>query len=105
MSAGIGCFMYSPSPFYLASLHAVAKDHTSGLVIALSVLLVAAIYMWVIEAPIALHTIWPDPTIRAMTAANSWLARHGRTLIVIADTTFGGYLLGSGIYHLTHFVA
>jgi hypothetical protein len=54
----VGCFMYSSSPFYSASLHAVAKGHASGVVTALSVLLVAAIHMGVVEVPVALHATW-----------------------------------------------
>ena len=98
----VGCFMYSPSPFYLASLHAVAKGDESGVGTALSVLLIAVIYMWVVEVPIALHAIWPASTIRWMTATNTWVAKHGRTIIIIAAAGFGSYLLASGIDHLTH---
>ncbi|WP_166459853.1 GAP family protein [Amycolatopsis pithecellobii] len=97
---GVGVVMYTPSPLYLASLHAIAKAHERVLVAVLSVVLVAAIYMLVIEIPIIAHVIWPDATIRVITAVNTWLAEHGRTIIVLVSAGFGAYLIGSGIAHL-----
>ncbi len=96
----IGLLMYTPSPLYLASLHAIAKAHTSLLVTVLSIILVAVIYMLLIEIPIVAHAIWPDTTIRWVTAVNAWLARHGRTIIIIVAAGFGIYLITSGIVHL-----
>jgi Sap, sulfolipid-1-addressing protein len=96
----VGMLMYAPSPLYLASLHSIAKAHASPLVTALSVILVAIIYMLLIEIPIIAHAIWPDTTIRGVRAVNTWLAKHGRTIIVIVATGFGAYLIGSGITHL-----
>lgn len=97
---GIGMFMYSPSPFYLASLHAIVKGHSSALVSALYVILVAGIYMLLIEIPIIAHAIWPEATIRVVTAVNSWLAKHGRMIIMIAAAAFGAYLVITGLSHL-----
>ena len=97
---GFGMFMYSPSPLYLASLHAVAKGHAGLLATVLSVLLVAAIYMLLIEIPVVAHLAWPDKTVRGVTAVNAWLARHGRTIIIVVSAGFGAYLIVSGIAHL-----
>ncbi|MCD2195217.1 GAP family protein [Actinomycetospora endophytica] len=96
----IGLLMYSPSPLYLASLHAIAKAHESVLLTILSVLLVAAIYMLVIEIPVIAHAIWPEQTIRVVTAVNTWLGRYGRTIVVIAAGAFGIYLIISASVHL-----
>ncbi|MEU6646668.1 GAP family protein [Saccharomonospora sp. NPDC046836] len=96
----VGIFMYSPSPLYLASLHSIAKAHTSLLVTLLSIILVAAIYMLLIEIPIIAHLVWPDSTVRGVTAVNTWLAKHGRTIIIIVAAGFGIYLISSGIAHL-----
>ncbi|WP_236792390.1 GAP family protein [Amycolatopsis sp. GM8] len=97
---GIGILMYTPSPLYLASLHAIAKGHASLLVTVLSIILIAAIYMLMIEIPIIAHTIWPDATVRGVTVVNTWLAKHGRTIIIIVAAGFGVYLIVSGIAHL-----
>ncbi|WP_018335578.1 GAP family protein [Actinomycetospora chiangmaiensis] len=96
----VGLVMYSPSPLYLAALHAIAKAHAAVLVTILSVLLVAAIYMLVVEIPVVAHAIWPETTIRAVTAVNAWLGRHGRTIVVLAAGAFGVYLIVAGTVHL-----
>jgi hypothetical protein len=93
-------FMYSPSPFYLASLHAISKSHPSALGIVAGVVVVAAIYMLLIEIPIAAHALWPEATVREVTAVNGWLTRHGRTIVIVAAAGFGAYLLTSGTIHL-----
>ncbi|MFF4591418.1 GAP family protein [Amycolatopsis sp. NPDC001319] len=97
---GVGILMYTPTALYLASLHAIAKAHASLLVTALSIILVAVIYMLLIEIPIIAHAIWPETTIRWVTAVNAWLGRHGRTIIVVVAAGFGIFLIGSGIAHL-----
>jgi hypothetical protein len=97
----IGLVMYSPSPLYLAALHAIAKAHDSVLVTILSVLLVAALYMLIIEIPVVAHTIWPEATLRTVTVVNTWFARHGRTIIVLASGAFGLYLVIHAIVALT----
>lgn len=97
---GIGLLMYRPSLLYLASLHAIAKAHASPLETVLGIVLVAVIYLLLIEIPIIAHAIWPDTTIRWVTAANTWLAKHGRSVIIIVVAGFGGYLTASGIAHL-----
>jgi hypothetical protein len=96
----IGLLMYTPSPLYLAALHAIAKAHEAVIYTILSVILVAAIYMLVIEIPVVAHAIWPEATLRVVTAINAWLGRYGRTIIVLAAGAFGIYLVISATVHL-----
>jgi hypothetical protein len=96
----IGLAMYSPSPLYLAALHPIAKAHASVLVSILSVVLVAAIYMLIIEVPVVAHTVWPEATLRVVTAVNGWLGRYGRTIVVLAAGAFGVYLVIHAIVQL-----
>jgi threonine/homoserine/homoserine lactone efflux protein len=96
----IGLVMYSPSPLYLASLHAIAKGHAGATATALSIVLVAAIYMLMAEVPVVAHVIWPEATLRTVTAINDWLSRHGRALICVAAAVFGTYLVISAVVHL-----
>jgi hypothetical protein len=98
---GIGLVMYTPSPFYLASLHAIAKGHAGALATVAAVVLVAVLFMLIVEVPIAAHALWPETTIRTVHATNAWLSRHGRTLICLAATALGGYLTVTAIVHLT----
>lgn len=97
---GIGLLMYRPSLLYLASLHAIAKAHAGLLVTMLDIVLVAVIYLLLIEIPIIAHAIRPDATIRRVTAVNAWLANHGRAIIITVAAGFGVYLIASGIAHL-----
>ena len=96
----IGLVMYSPSPLYLASLHAIAKGHTGATATALSIVLVAAIYMLMAEIPVVAHAVRPEATLRTVTAINDWLSRHGRALICVAAAVFGTYLVISALVHL-----
>lgn len=95
-----GLLMYAPSPLYLASLHAIANAHATLLRTILSIVLAAVIYMLLIEIPIVAHAIWPDTTVRWITAVNTWLAKHGRTLIILVMLGFGVYLISKAIAHL-----
>jgi Sap-like sulfolipid-1-addressing protein len=97
---GVGVLMYTPSPLYLVSLHDIAKAHAKLLVTVLSIILVAVIYMLMIELPIIAHAIWPDTTVRWVTAVNTWLAQHGRAIVIIVAVGFGAYLIASSIAHL-----
>jgi Sap, sulfolipid-1-addressing protein len=92
--------MYSPSPLYLASLHAIAKGHAGATATALSIVLVAAIYMLMAEIPVVAHAVRPEATLRTVTAINDWLSRHGRALICVAAAVFGTYLVISAVLHL-----
>ncbi|MET7999209.1 GAP family protein [Amycolatopsis sp. NPDC005232] len=96
----VGLLMYTPAPLYLAALHAIAKGHAALWATVLSIILVAVIYMLLIELPLVAHAIWPETTIRWVTAVNAWLAKNGRTIIVVVAAGFGIYLIGSGIAHL-----
>lgn len=96
----IGIVMYSPSPLYLASLHAIAKAHASLPAVVLSIILVAALYLLMIEIPIIAHAIWPEATLRSVTVVNAWLSRNGRTIIIVVAAGFGTYFLVSGIVRL-----
>lgn len=92
-----GMAMYSPSPFYLASLHAISKEELSATATALDVILAAGIYLAMIEIPIVLYLVWPERTTRWLDAGNRQLARHGRTVVIIAAAGFGIFLLANGI--------
>lgn len=95
-----GMAMYSPSPFYLASLHAITKADLNGVEIAFSVIIVAAIYMSMIEIPIVLYLVWPQRTTRWLDSWNRQLSRHGRKIMIVAAILIGAYLLVSGIIQL-----
>lgn len=92
--------MGSPSVFYLASLHSIAKGHPRTLAAVAEVMLITAIVLIMAEAPIALFLLAPERTDAALKTANEWLAAHGRTIAVIAAVTVGAYFTISGLAHL-----
>jgi hypothetical protein len=96
----IGLVMYTPSPLYVAALHSIAKADDGVLTTILSVVLVAAIYMLIIEIPVVAHAIWPEATIRVVTVVNAWIGRHGRTIVVLAAGAFGVYLVIHAVVQL-----
>jgi hypothetical protein len=98
---GLGVLMFTPSPLYLAALHALAKGDSSTLTLSVEVLLIAAIVLLLVEVPVALYAVDPQRTSRVLKAANGWLAAHGRMIIVIASGVIGAYFVASGISHLT----
>jgi threonine/homoserine/homoserine lactone efflux protein len=98
---GIGLVMYTPSPFYLASLHAIAEGHAGAVATTAGVVLVAVLFMLFVELPIAAHALWPEATLRTVRGANEWLSRHGRTLICLAAIALGGYLIITAVTRLT----
>lgn len=53
-----------------------------------------------VEIPIAMFTFAPARTTAALKAANDWLARHGRMLVVVAAGAVGCYFVVIGIAHL-----
>ncbi len=65
-------------------------------------LLVAAIYMLIIEIPVVAHAIWPEQTLRVVTAVNGWLSRHGRTIVMIAAGAAGIYLVVTSVMHIAN---
>ena len=69
----IGLVMYSPSPLYLASLHAITEGHAGAAATALSIVLVAVIYMLMAEDPGRRPALRPEATLRTVTAINDWL--------------------------------
>ena len=98
----IGLVMYSPSPLYLASLHAIAKGHTG------------ATAHGVEHRPGRrdLHVDGRDPGRRTRRPARGdppdghgrsmiWLSpAPGRALICVAAAVFGTYLVISAVVHL-----
>lgn len=97
---GLGLFLGSPSPLYIASLHSIAKGNPSGVVAVLDVILIAAIVLLMVELPVALYLIAPDRTAAILKSVNSWLARNGRVIALTAAGIVGTYFVVSGIVHL-----
>lgn len=97
---GLGLFVGSPSPLYLAALHSVSKGRPDAVVGVLEVLLLAVLVLLMAWVPIVLFALAPDRATALLRNANGWLARHGRVLVLIAVTGVGLYFTINGLVHL-----
>jgi hypothetical protein len=97
---GLGLFMGSPSPLYLASLHSIAKGNPSQAAAVVDVLVIAAIVLLAAELPLALYLFAPQRTAAILKASNAWFARNGRVLALSAAGIVGCYFVVSGIVDL-----
>jgi hypothetical protein len=97
---GLGLFVGTPSPLYLASLHSIAKGNPSGAAAVVDVLVIAAIVLFMAELPLVLYLFAPQRTAAILKASNAWLARNGRVIALSAAGIVGCYFVVSGIVHL-----
>lgn len=96
----LGLAVGSPSPLYLAALHAVAKGHPGIGAATADVLVLAALVLLLAEIPIALFLLAPERSTRALETSNAWLARHGRMIAVTAASVVGCFFVVNGVVHL-----
>jgi hypothetical protein len=97
---GLGLFLGSPSPLYLASLHSVAKGNPSGAAAVVDVFVLAAIVLLMVEVPLVFYLVAPERAAAALKKANEWLARNGRVISLGAAGIVGTYFVISGIVGL-----
>ena len=93
----LGVAMGSPSPLYLLSLHTVAQAHASSAARYLFVVLLAAVVLLMAEVPILTYITAPTRTAAELAAANTWLARHGQAIFVLAAAAIGCYFVVKGV--------
>ncbi len=95
-----GIALYLPSPVYLSALERVGSSRLSVAALAGWVVLVAALVLITIEVPILLFIFAPRWTIPKLRAADTWIARHKRTLIVIVLAALGVWEAVDGLIGL-----
>lgn len=96
----LGLYAGSPSPFYLASLHTLAKGRPSAGAIALDVLILGVLVLLFAEIPILMYLRYPQTTGARLQAANRWLAAHARIIVIILAIGAGVYFVVDGIVEL-----
>jgi hypothetical protein len=93
----LGAAMGSPSPLYLLSLHTVAQANMSSTARYLDVVVLAGVVLLMAEVPILTYIAAPAGTAARLAAANSWLARHGQAILVLAAAAVGCYFVVKGL--------
>jgi hypothetical protein len=97
----LGLAMGSPSPLYLLSLHTVAQADISTVARYVDVIILATIVLLMAWVPIVTYLAEPERTAARLAVANSWLARHGQSILVLAATAVGCYFIVKGLAGLT----
>jgi hypothetical protein len=96
----VGIAMYLPSPVYLSALERVGSSRLSVAALVGWVILVSALVLITIEVPILLFVFAPGWTIPKLRAADAWVARNKRTLIVIVLAVLGVWETADGLIGL-----
>lgn len=98
----LGIVLYVlPSPIYIAAVKAIADANTSTGAELVSLVVVVAIMLWMIELPMVLLLAYPARAVATLESINRWFARNGRSLGILAALAVGVYLIGKGIIQLS----
>jgi hypothetical protein len=97
----LGFILYiAPSPIYIGAAKAIANAKLSKSGELLDLAVAVAVMLWLIEVPMLLLLIVPRGTEGALVATNSWFARNGRTVAIVASAVAGAYLAIKGFADL-----
>ncbi len=86
-----------PSPIYIGAVKAIADAKLSTSSELLWLAATVAVMLWLIELPMLMLLTFPGRAVTALEAVNTWFARHGRLVAVIASAAAGIYLLVRGL--------
>jgi hypothetical protein len=98
----LGFAMWLPSPVYLAALKAIKDTGAGTTAIALSAVVAVVLFLWIVEVPILCYLVAPATTGRRLGAANRWLRRNGRAIVVLLTGAIGVALTVEGLARLLH---
>jgi len=96
----VGVLVFAPGATFLAALQVIAAAHADVEATAVAVIVVVVINVLLVWLPIVLHVVAPERTTRYLTAFNTWLRRHGRTVLVWVLVLVGGIMVATGIHGL-----
>lgn len=97
----VGAFMFGPSLTFISAVQIVGTaragiGETIGAMVMIIVLTVA--FAWL---PLVAYVVAPQKTISLLRAFDSWLKRHGKTVLTLAVGIVGILLVAQGILGLT----
>lgn len=98
----LGIVLYVlPSPIYIGAVKSIADANGSTAAELTSLVVVVAIMLWMIELPMVLLLAFPTRAVEALEGINSWFARNGRSLGILAAAAVGVYLIVKGVTQLS----
>jgi hypothetical protein len=89
-----------PSPIYVGAVKAITDAPLSTSSELLDLAVIVAAMLWLIEIPMLLLLVVPGYAERALDETNSWFARNGRTVAIVASAAAGAYLAVKGLVDL-----
>jgi Sap, sulfolipid-1-addressing protein len=96
----VGVLVFAPGGAFIAALQVIATARASRELTALAILIVVVINALLVWLPLVLYVIAPGLVLGHLTAFNTRLRAHGRTVLTWVFLVVGGVLVGNGIYGL-----
>jgi hypothetical protein len=96
----VGAALSFPGVSYLAALTRMHKLNASTVVTVLLVVGFVLVELLLLEVPLLGYVFAPEGTQQKVNAFRSWIARSGRTAVVIGATVIGVWLLIRGVVSL-----
>jgi Sap, sulfolipid-1-addressing protein len=96
----VGAALSFPGVSYLAALTQMHKLHASTFATVLLVVGFCLVELLLLEVPLLGYVFAPERTQHTVNAFRSWIARRGRTAVVIGATAIGVWLLIRGVLGL-----
>jgi hypothetical protein len=97
----VGALLFAPGVGFIAAVQVIATAKAGVGPTAAALVIVVVIDLALAWLPLTLHLIAPDATTRTLKAMNTWLAVHGRTLMIAALSALGAILIIDGAIGLT----
>ncbi|HZL48147.1 MAG TPA: GAP family protein [Solirubrobacteraceae bacterium] len=89
-----------PSPIYIAAVKTIADAQLSTSSELLSLAVIVAVMLWLIEVPMLLLLAVPGRASGVLERANLWFTEHGRLLAIVVSAGAGLYLAIKGLVNL-----
>ncbi len=96
----VGMILSFPGASYLTALDKIAKDNPGTTQTVLLVVAFCLIELLLLEVPLLGFVFAPDQTADRVAGFRSWMARKGRTVVVVGAILIGGWLVIKGLINL-----
>jgi hypothetical protein len=94
----LGIAMYFPGPMYVAAIKTVSDANAGAAMTAVGVAVCVVCVLALAEGPIVFRCVARQRSERALAAYGSFVAEHGRDVLLAAALVVGGYLISRGLY-------
>jgi threonine/homoserine/homoserine lactone efflux protein len=92
----LGLLLFAPSTTFIAAVQVVATANSGVPVTAAAIVVVVILTVLIVWLPLLAYLAFPETTTRSLAAANGWLRKHGRELVIGALWIAGVVLIVNG---------